>query len=199
MAVGDVVELTLHGTVLGQVNLNVFAYQQTAGVGTDGAGGLATSFIATVVPAMQAIVTDNTGYQSVSWRSLHGTFAEGNTALGTTVGSRSAPALPPYACWAFRLLRTNSDSRGGYKRIAGIAESDQDNGVYTGSIITPLTAMATTLHLSLSTTGGNTWIPVVPSFILNGSPRAVPLFNPVAGAIFQRISTQNSRKFGHGH
>lgn len=198
MAIGDVVELTLHGTVLGQTNLNVFAYEQTAGVGSDGAGGLAAAFEDTIIPAMQAVVTENTGYQSISWVSLNGTFQEGNLALATTIGSRPAPSLPPYAAWAFRLLRTTSESRGGYKRVAGISETDQDNGVYAGTIITQLNALATAFALQLTTTGGNEWTPVIASFILNGVPRTTPVFNPISGAIYQRISTQNSRKFGHG-
>lgn len=198
MAINDVVEVILRGTCVGQATVNVFHYEQIAGTGTDGAVGLVNSFEDTVIDALQDIIPEDVGYQSVEYKSVKGTFYEGSLVLGTTVGTRTGDTLPPYAAWSFRFLRTLSDSRGGYKRIGGIAEPDQVDGVYTGGIITNLQAAAVAMGVQLSTVGGNTWRPVVVSLILNGIERTEPLINPVSGVQFQRITTQNSRKFGRG-
>lgn len=118
--------------------------------------------------------------------------------MDPSAGNRSGDCLPPFVAWAFRLNRASRASRNGQKRIGGVAEPDQVNGVPVEGIVTLLNAFATTLATNLNGTGGEVYAPRICRRPAPGAPLSASVFFPIQSATFTRISSQNSRKFGRG-
>lgn len=104
--------------------------------------------------------------------------------------------MPPHITYTFRLLRSVTGVRGGFKRFSGVPESYTEFGAY--SIGTPpagdVTAARNALVATISA-GGVDYQPAVFIETFNGQPLPVLHYYAPTGCEFrQRPGTQNTRK-----
>lgn len=190
MAINDIYRLTASGTYLGQATKNMFYYKQTLETATDNAETLRTLWIATTLPSLQTIQTQQFFWTRIEVQNIAvvADFDEFNIfAAGSLVTTTQAP---PFAACMFSSNRAGFGTRRGYKRIAGLDGALIDGNDYTiGSVI--LTAVATELGSDL-TDALDTFAPVIAKRpIVIGINPSTFLADSWA---YQRVTTQNSRK-----
>lgn len=212
MAINDLYRVTLIQTydLDGPECRNVFYYKQiTPGGVSEGADALLAAFQTGLYPDIDAIQNVVINTREIRVENIVAGFdnAVATFGVGTEVGQRGGECLPPYAAWAFKLHRLSTAVRNGQKRFAGVSESDQVNGIATGTIIPLLNACASSLDKIL---GGPvpdtaTYQPrifraareedTIPAKII---PALLQADFDIADASFTGVSTQNSRKFNAG-
>jgi len=209
MAIGDVYEIRLQGEYLGQVILNVFHYQSA------GTADISEPLLTVAAAVGTLIITDvvPTQVESFQWLSSYAKhLVEGGAEAtfpftGGEPGLQTGEGLPPHDAWAFRYNRTNTTTRHGQKRFAGVPEAQALNGVAASGALTALNELADTLERDITSadgfSAGEILRPVIYSQFLNGELRGsvvdgvfvpAPISNPVSSVQYVRISTQNTRK-----
>ncbi len=174
--------------------INAYAYRQTSGAGV--ALDLANAFEAQLLPDIVAAQSAVMRHHRADVINLDDPADFDSSAYaGSPVGSRGGDGLPAFVAYAFKYVRTTRAVRNGQKRIPGVAEPDQANGVVVGGITTLLGALETALESTLTDGSGNVWTPRIyrraePS----RTPPVVRADFPISNVLFSRISTQNSRK-----
>lgn len=202
MAIGDIIEARLFGTLFGQLHLNVFTYQIDTQNGPADYDGIADATWDILVPAVQQIATADLTFERVEVDNVtdglsFGSFA--SSATGTVAGN----AFSPFATWYFRYNRSTKITRSGGKRFGGVAEVEVADGVAVTSFLPTLSAAANDLEQSV------TWLnPTDPTNAVGMSPVIVgrkpaggydlARVNKVESVQYVSVSTQNSRKFGRG-
>jgi len=195
MASGNRYQLTLNGTLLGEPCANVFYYKASGGA------AIASDLTAAWDTAVR---TDWTAVTSVEYTFVNLVAINMDNLAdfafdpypGSITGGVSGECLPRANAWTFQYVRATRASRHGWKRVGGVPESQQNNGVATAGAVTLLNTLATTLFTNL-TAVGTTFTPVifryysVPFDPLN--PVVLDDF-PVASVDYRYIGTQNSRK-----
>lgn len=195
MSIGDVYHLLLKGSLLGRPTINSFHYKQTAGAGSS-AAEVSGDFLASILASLVSVVNVAVVWTEVDVYNLMQPADFDELVMSTPYpGTRSGDCLPPFATWSFKYPRTILGLRAGRKGIAGVSEPDQVNGVATPTILAALEGMAGLFGANL-TGGTETYEPGVWSTVLAGSPRVPPIFMWTPGVAYERIGTQNSRKFG---
>lgn len=204
MAVNDLYQLTSVQTYLGQQVLNVFVYKCVGiGTSTDLPGSLRDVFRTFIRDFCNAIQSDQLEYVGQVIVNLDDD-AEFGVFSDSTLGADGGDGLPPYACYSFRLNRTTRAVRNGQKRIGGVPETRQANGVPTAAALTQLNLIAGSLGTILvePITGASFEPRILHRATIAGvggatatTPRAD---YAISNAVFTGISTQNTRKFGHG-
>lgn len=216
VADGDILEFVTHAFYNGVVECdNVFHYHVSA------AGGATLNQFGAglrhyVIAEVQNVVTTIMEWFDVDCRILDtdGVLVNGEFYVlpaGTGLGQISAEALPPENCITFKYIRPSSSFRHGYKRFAGISEGSQANGVPVSGFLTGLATLATALETPIHawtidpTTGapaavisGATAHPVVLQRIINGDPISPVNVADITDVVFDKLGTQNTRKFGRG-
>jgi len=151
---------------------NVFFFERTAGTGV--ASDLATDFGTAIAPAINAIqnnVVKNISINVINLGDL-GDFAE-PAFVGTGVGT--GETLPPFNAVGFTFKVNTRAVRHGGKRIAGVPESAQNNGIITDATYI---ANIETLRLAMQdelVSADNTWLPVVVKRVKTAVTGTVPL------------------------
>lgn len=178
-------------TYLDEQCMNSYYFQQVEGAG--GAEDLALAFIESILPEILNIQSSGVTHDNIevtNYDDLEDFHTEALTSAN--VGSRSGEALPRFNAWAFRILRASRNSKNGWKRFAGITETDQSGGVAAAGMSTALDAVAAVLGVRLSDVNGNSWDMKIPGsqFAAPG----IPVPHPTAGSEYVKITTQNSRK-----
>jgi hypothetical protein len=122
-------------------------------------------------------------------------------------GTAAGDGLPSQDTWTFKFLRPAGAFRHGYKRFAGVSESEQTNGLPAPATVPALNAIAATLSgifpfyrniAAVETNiGGSFKLQLVQKFF-NGDVVSPAIFYNHAGVVFNSIGTQNSRKRGRG-
>lgn len=195
---GEVWQVRWVQNYLDQQVLNIFHY----GVGTgvlQNAQDLADAFDAGVRQSLASIQVVNLISVRVEVQGER-TATDLGLSLSGANGSVSSEGMPPYVAWAFRYNRTATTYRNGYKRIGGVPESMQNNGQPTGGALTALNAAAAVLNDSVvSLDEERTYIPLLRQTVVGKAP-ITPVFWTVPDGTVEwaSISTQNTRKFGHG-
>jgi len=115
-------------------------------------------------------------------------------------GSVVGDVLPPYASWGFLLRRQSGVTRNGYKRFPGVPESLQINGTPTVGASTLLNALAVRLGdpYSIALVDPSPEIQLFPVIVRKDAAGLMTINQPVVGAVFRTLGTQNSRKIGRG-
>lgn len=209
MAINDLYRITLIQTYGpdGPECRNVFYYKQiTPGGVSEGADALLPAFQTGLYPDIDAIQNVIIETRQIRVENVIAGFdnAVATFGVGTEVGQRTGACLPPQDCWSFRLLRLSTAVRHGRKNFAGVSEGDQDNGVAVGSVIPLLNACATSLDKILGGPVPDTATFQPRIFRAQRDAKTIPAKTipalaqadfDVADAQYQRIGTQNSRKF----
>lgn len=215
VANGDLLEFKLQGFYnnAAEVN-NVFHYRVVTNGGAtldQFAAGLWFGLNADVQPRTNAIVV----YDKIDAKILDADalLVNGETYLVPSsqgAGGEGADALPPESCWTFKLLRPSGSFRHGFKRFAGVSEAAQANGFPTSGVVTSLNTIATLLATALQAysigsggapdapVAGSSMQPVIVQKIINGDLISPVNIGVVTAAVFDKIGTQNTRKFGRG-
>lgn len=189
-----VYKLTWVGTILGQQNLNIFYYGSVAPLVS--IHDILVAQKELVWNATRLIQSVQCTLDQVKLEGVKGTNVFGAVTIGEQ-GSVSGDCLPPYAAYGFTLVRAGVGERNGYKRFAGVPESYQSNGIGVGSV----EANVPTIEAALTTepvTEDDTLIPLVRRTRVHKVIQNPPTYWTVGSALYEGITTQNSRKFGHG-
>jgi hypothetical protein len=205
---GALVEITVSGVHNANTMANVF--QQVLG-GTDGsvdAGDLAEAWWNGVKDTYRSVATTvyTQLFQTVTVRELNaplgalGTYAiPSGEQAGTRSPGSAAGALPPYCAVAIQLAVSTRVTRPGQKRLGGLVESDQNDGYLDGPVYAAAVAWSAEM-ISTQTLG-------IPALLATTTPivcrkdatGVVTAHQPITSALVSPIvSTQNSRKYGHG-
>jgi len=184
--------LTHTMTYQGKTINNVYHYTSSSNV-VGQADNLCAEFFTQMLNAICAV--QNTEVQHVQLYAIDtNTMTDYATYFLTNQGAvGSAPTgLSPFMAWSFTINTTASIIRHGFKRIAGLDETQQEEGLPTSAASTLLDALETKFVTSLSN-GGFTFTPVIARYN-NANPPVMTAFANATSCSFKRISTQNSRK-----
>lgn len=204
MAVGDKFVVTLtayYNDDLAQANpiINVFAYEGVNGA--PNAASLDTGFSGSIIPALGVIQTTNLTYNLLEVINLDNPSDFSLSAL-SDVGTRAGQYLNPFVGWEFQFIRAVRGIHHGRKTIAGIAETDINNGAADSGINAALLAAAAAMESTILQ-GGNEYTPKIWRRAGNYAPYSgtppvgtpyPDTFYPISGVVYNRVSTQNSRK-----
>jgi hypothetical protein len=160
---------------------------------------LCNAFAATIPDLWTILVNEGVLLVSVSGSGLFGATDLGFAAINAA-GEVTGDALPPYAAFSFVFTKANTDSPRRGLRIGVPSESDQVDGTLSSGPLANMAALADALGQVLTGTDDDLYTPIVVRTRLNGSPVSPPEFwipGTVALASVP-LSTQTSRKFGHG-
>ncbi len=116
-----------------------------------------------------------------------------------TPGSVSGDCLPPYDSFSLFWQRSTRESHNGFKRIPGVPESVQTNGVLTGGALTAMQGLASILQGPIiSSSPALSMVPQIWRRPRLSPPRAQAFFAVQSIEAEGQITTQNTRKFGRG-
>lgn len=191
---GFVVEILLFGNILSQQTINRFFYHSTSF--TDPISDLIDEFDANVVAYLTSFMNQNAAFLQIQAQTVQNGSSFGSKNI-SEVGAGTGDCLPPFVSWDFTLVRGGALERNGYKRIAGVGEGAQVNGIPTSGILAVINAGVGALFGDLATTG-DTWSPVIRRTRVNKVPVIPPQYFSVSSVQFSKIGSQNSRKYGHG-
>lgn len=216
LAVGDVYEVTDVQTLYEQEVLNVYFYQQQAAFvplsGTT-AQALADEWVETILPVIAAVQNTDLTHVEVRVRNLFDDTDQGVAVAGVAGQYAGTNGLSTFAAAGLTLNTDNAAVRPGSKRIAGLVEEQQSDGVIVESTaIGLLDDIAEALAAPI--TGGliitdDIMFPIVVKRVRSGSPGAYEyrlpensgelVFGLVIEALVKLIVTsQVSRKIGIG-
>lgn len=217
MAVNDVYEVVDVQSLHGQEILNVYFYQQRAAF-VPSAGNIATAlaegFSEQVVPFVAACQSGDLLHIETRVRNLFNPVDAGSfiTGVAGTGSSGAAQTMPSFTAWGFTLKHDNPSVRPGSKRVAGVDESNQDDGIPSLIIMPALDALAEALAAPIE--GGifltdDIMFPVVVKRVRTGAPGAYEYVLPdnagdlTVGKVLEAlvklfVTSQVSRKYGVG-
>jgi len=173
--------------------VNVFAYQVTSGTGST--ASLRNGFVGSILPDILLIQSSTIVYDLVTTVNLDDPTDFDITAL-TDVGAVSGEFLPLFNGWEFQYVRAVRGVHHGRKTIAGVPENLQSNGVITPGNEGLVNGAAAAMEATVLQ-GGNAYTPRIWRRAGNyGTPPvAFPdTFYPIVAVVYNRISTQSSRK-----
>jgi hypothetical protein len=176
--------------------LNVYWYEQTDDDGV--AGDLAVAFQQFVEDYVCYVQSEIVGHVRLGVYNTNNPLDWYEITPAGVAGTRGGDCLPPFVNWQFRLNRANREVRNGQKRICGVPESDQVNGIMTGNVSVVLTNLAEAMEAPLFLNPGDyQWTPRIvrriPPIIPGGPWTYLPF--PLASVQYVAITSQNSRKY----
>lgn len=202
----DVYQLT-HTSLFDGVQVeNVYFYQRGTGISA-GAEELANEWYEQVWPTINDFRSDDITSQAISVDNLFDP-ADTFTIFHSIVGEYgNVEVLPPHDAVSFTLTRENATTRNGGKRMAGVPEGVQVDGIMNDS--TWLTHMAELgakfIAPILGTLAAEWFLPVIVGRIEESTGYRLPesaseaVVNAILDFSFNPdVSTQTSRKFGNG-
>lgn len=216
MAVGDVYEIVDVQELQGQEIQNVYFYHQIAPfVPLSGsmAQAIGEEFVATVINQIRDVQSVDLLHVEVRVRNLFDAV-DAATVVSGIVGAQVSGGdyLPSYCAWGFQETTDNATVRDGAKRIAGVPELLQEDGVPTEDAIDLLNILAD--QLAQPITGGliiedDILYPCVVKRVRSGVAGAYEYRLPentgelVFGTVLELlvklfVTSQVSRKFGVG-
>lgn len=179
--------------------LNVFHYRAIEGTAPT-ASAVANSFELQKVDAIISI--QNSGLEHTAIEVIELTAVDNFIEVGLTgvIGELTGTSMAAFFASSFRYLRTTRETRGGWKRFAGLTEEVIDGNDFVATFETAAAAVATELAANMPV-GILNLRPIILSPRYTALPVVNPLpvdewvYNDVAGVQFvDRVTTQNTRK-----
>lgn len=175
----------------GQGGLNRYFYASNEAGKAKACGDVFTSL---VMPAIVASVSNGLQFLRVETTEVTQENAAPHIIdLDDMVGDRSGDQLPVFNGYGYQLDSSTNSFRAGSKRIAGIAEPDQQDGVLVSGM-DPIVDNVITQLLGVLTNEGSNYFPVLAREV---TPTTWLVDQLVAG-LYRRITTQNTRKVTSG-
>lgn len=196
MSVGDIYELTAKGTLDGQLCENVFHYSVSVDPADASSSDQIIGLLETNVLDLTAVlVSDQFTWTSVAAKNIM-SVSDFDELPYVNPGLVSGDYMPTFVAFGFILKRALRLCNNGRKAFAGVPESSVVDGVVTDTgILGDLGLLAAGLGATVSG-GGVTYEPVI---YRKPSPDHVNgLSFATNGALYKRVTTQNSRKIGRG-
>lgn len=205
---GDILEVVWRQTYLGQNLLNVQYFEvDTASASCEE--------IDVAESAFGAWVTGILPYQSTGLELVESKCTNKTTGIGfgihtptPSAGGVGGDGMPPYVTYSFQQNRGTLITRHGHKYVGGIPESGATNGVVIlapGDLADFASVFVDPLARSVGPDDGHNFSanPVIVgrSIVLLPNPHYeidLAKINSITGLTFRGVSTENSRKFGHG-
>lgn len=197
IATGDLLQIIDRQTYLGEDVLNIYYYRWSSSPATGTAAyiELMEDFAEAVISPVASIQNLFLSHTTTQIKNLSNgvDFAERLANIDGFLDVAIGNTLPSYMALRFQLVRDSLVTRSGYKRYAGMIESQVEGNTYVGSL-TPVGDIIGGLLSSLSVGIIQVAYPVIPK-----RPITVPagddyLYSSVVGSIFKGIGTQNTRK-----
>jgi hypothetical protein len=196
MATGDKYVVTLQSTFSPDplnTFVNVFAYEG-AGTGST-ASDLYIAFLASIVAGIASIVADAVDFGLTTVVNLDDP-ADFYIATAGISGVRTGQTLPQFNAWEYEYLRATRSVHNGRKSFSVITEGDQANGIADPTFeTTDLEPFAVALSSDLLGFASASYIPRIwrraGTYVSGTFPDT---FYPISGVVYNRISTQNTRK-----
>lgn len=209
MAANDFYKVNTYSTMLGSSCQNEYWYRQETGTG--GAVELADAFITLVLDIVRLVQSSQILYNLIKVYSQQGGTDFIEIDLTGQNGLNGANSLPPFCAIALSTPRKRSDMKPGQKRLVGIPDIYDDQGVITNvDYLAAIDDVADALSTDLGDVGtSSVWSPVIVRRVkttVNGKTYYVvpdPITNSdyyAADAWFKRVNvtSQVSRKYGVG-
>ncbi len=188
-------EIKLFGLCITEQTLNVFHYATTGIVDCD-VNDLLAAFKAEVSDNLTSIAATEMSYYQITAQEILGGVQFGSLAVSNN-GIVSGDCLPPFNAWDFTYVRGGARERNGYKRMAGVPEAMQAQGIITGGSLPAVNAAAG--HMAADIVASTiTFHPAILRRRINHIIQTTPQLYSISGVNYSKIGSQNSRKFGHG-
>ena len=178
-------------------HLNRFSYIADTDVTSSSAlAGLSAAFQLEVIGAIRQLQVDALVWTSYYLQVLQpgSPYFEDFTPQGGVI--TGVQGMPAYVCYSFRLARSVTGVRGGFKRFSGVPENYTEFGAWTPNFppAANITAVRSALLAQL-TVGSITFTPAVFIQTFNGQKLPVPHYYIPTGVEFRLTpGTQLTRK-----
>lgn len=205
VAAGTVLQVNLRGTFMQQKIQNVFHFRLVAAADDGYMSAFANGFWQHIKVQWRAVtpLSAKLIYTDVTVEALGGSnpFGQYTIPVAEQQGTRATATLfmPPFNAANITFNVSNRNVRPGSKRIAGLVEEDQADGVLNDSLIGLYNTLAVKLIDDVTVAD-----PAMSGiFVIYGrenNNRPTPVSEPVVGyKTSPNVSSQNSRKFGRGN
>lgn len=177
---------------IGNEFLNIFGYRSNLPVINE-FEEFATAFETEIMPALTDVVSEDMQFTNLELFDMtDGVLYLNHIFDPVLTGQTPGVTLPRFVAWSYKYQRATIGKRSGGKRFGKLTESQQDDGVATPATLTALNTLASALGSPLHIALVETWFPE----ILERKPAGVYPWtsHPIAGVIYESISTQNTRK-----
>jgi hypothetical protein len=206
--VGDLLEIAVDGVNGGTQVMNVFQYAVDTSAPTISAEQVGEAWWSHVKATYRSVATTYYDglFRSVSVRMLNdntGPFGTYAIPLAEQGGTRSMGAspqgMPPFCAVGIRLNVGTRVTRGGSKRLVGLLESDQDNGLVSSPVITAAQAWADFMISSMTLGAPAATMTLTPVVTRKDAAGTVTAHQSITSAsVGLYVTTQNSRKYRRG-
>lgn len=174
---------------------NVFAYEATSG--SPSAVDMWTGWDAVHSTALCGVLAAATEFDQVYVINLDDPVDYAIIPIAL-VGSVTGEFLSDFVGWEFGYIRAVRGIHNGRKTFSIVAESSVINGNPTIGAVGDLNGLATSLGLNYNSPNAN-YTPRIwrraGTYKVGGVPTPFPdTFYPISGVVFNKLSTQNSRK-----
>jgi len=177
MAVGDVYEVSVDYSVLGEHCVNVFKFRESVEETDDiPARNLALAFQAAAIADWAALLSEQVQFNCIYVRRISPTPSVAYTVLLTDPGEVVSEAIPTTSAVLITWYSTVASKRGrGRNYFAGLPENAQAGGKLEGDVLAAWQDLATTLMAAMGPAGGGTgvWALCIWSDILGAANDAV--------------------------
>lgn len=199
-SLGDLIQCVDNQLYLGQQVLNVFYYRVTSITGlSDGyLNDLNDRWEEGILEKIRQIQATQLQHTSREWKNLTNgvDLLVDGTVIDGAASHSDANLEPSFVSAGFILRRESLATRNGYKRFAGLSETDITGNEWTGdmtAIHDIETALAADLVEGLATLAEPVIVrrPITP-------PVSSYTYSSIGSASFRGIGTQNTRKAGRG-
>lgn len=213
---GDIVQLVLTGTNVGETSQNVHFYRledvPTAGY----LDGLMDSFETNVLPKYAAVATTVVTFTQLYAKNIFSGDEAFLSPLTPAIGVDGAgSASPSFVAASIKLVRQNARVRHGRKSVGGSSENDFVTQSWTPGYLVKLQTLADALADSLNPGLTDLFAPVIVGRVFEAYDPLVPAVGRYRLPVDQvemadnwsyftsaiaspTVSTMNSRKIGHG-
>lgn len=187
------VEITLQQRLFGQELVNVFYYWDSTNASIANMPGIAAAFDAVMMSDLAIVTNVALKFENIKVRDVFGINPDVNAVPSQADGDLLGEALPSFLAARLDLEPSTKETRRGYKRFAGLEETQQSDGELTVAAIIAWSAIVTALQTSLIV-GPSTYQPVIRGLATLANPTR-NVVNPVALVTLSNlITSQTSRK-----
>lgn len=204
----EVIEFVLRGEIAGQAAYNAWQYNIVANVPEATTTEVCEAWWGTVRAWYRGLfhTTSTFRFNSVLVRSLtnpDGEYGEYAIPLeertGTRTGSNQGDNMPPFCAASIRLTVSERVTKPGQKRFACLMEGDQSNGDLIGGVVNALATLGSNMSKPLLLSFTEADLTLQPLIVRKGFRNVPTAQQEVTGYLVNtRVTSQTSRKFGHG-
>ena len=186
-------KITLFSTIIGEEAQNVFYYWDSTNSAITDMNGIATQFDSNLMASLAAATSTQLVFDLIRVTDVKGTNPDHDLAPTQADGDLTGDALPSFNAVRCDLLTQTKETRRGYKRFPGVAESSVVNNKLTVADQILWNAVASTLNNAL-VVGADTYFAIVFGDKTPTAPTR-SISNLILSAIARPdISSQVSRK-----